>query len=50
MCRRGWIAVLIGCAGSALAHHGPAAEPLYDTGRVLEFDGVVSIFPDTATA
>lgn len=42
---RSRIAILATFTGYAVvggAHHGPASEPLYDTGQIVEFDGVVT--------
>ena len=43
------LATLTGYAVVGAAHHGPASEPLYDTGQIVEFDGVVTD-PATFTA
>ena len=37
------ISVIVVLASSrGEAHHGPSVEPLYDTGQIVEFDGVVT--------
>ena len=36
------LATFTGYAVVGAAHHGPASEPLYDTGQIVEFDGVVT--------
>ena len=42
MGRLAFIVILSGLAGSALAHHGPSVEPLYDTSALVELQGDVT--------
>ena len=38
-------ATFLGLAAQSVAHHGPFAEPLYDTSELVEFQGeVIGVF------